>query len=394
MGRWLPDQMGAHRRLSRLAVLFTLALAACGSAPNNSPDWGVLEIAPATDVLIGVAGLESLAPTPRTQASNALTLALTDTFELAGHRLGMVQTPGSCAEAAQEFVATAGLVAVVLFQCGDQLEEALSLLQGAHVTTILVTDHGALPVAEAPVVRLSWSDADAAPFQGGFLSRFLAAEGVLVVRGESEAAKGAVEAFRLGQESEGVRILGELAVPSGDSPEAVAREVRDSGAPALYLALEPTDALALIKALAEGGSTVPILLAPFTSDPELFGGRLDGAADGVNLTRVRAVPEESERFDAWRGRYTDRFDVPLQEDDLAPFLYDGLTALVRALQRVAAVEIDGTLRVDRYRLYTAARDGEAVGVAGPLRFTGQGDRVGPTRVDILQVQGADLVLVQ
>lgn len=389
--------MGRERGGLRLLLGLALAgaaIAACGGETADTPDWGVLEIEPATDVVIGVAGLEALAPSARSQAANALALALTDTFEWAGHRLATVQAPGACGEAVQQLVATEGLVAVVLFQCGDQLEEALSLLQGAHVTTALVTDHGALPVAGAPVVRLSWSDADAAPFQGGFLSRFLAAEGVLIVRGESEAAKGAVEAFRLGQENGGVRILGERVAEAGDRADATAAEIRRSEAPALYLALEPTEALALIKALTEGGSTAPILLAPFTSDLDLFGGRLDGAADGVYLTRVRAAPEESERFDAWRGRYTDRFDVPLQEDDLAPFLYDGLTALWRAVPRVAAVEMDGAVRVDRYRLYVAMRDGTADGVRGPLRFTAQGDRAGAILVDILQVRGAELVLVQ
>ena len=56
--------------------------------------------------------------------------------------------------------------------------------------------------------------------------------------------------------------------------------------------------------------------------------------------------------------------------------------------------MDGTLRVDRNRLYAAVRAGAADGVTGPLRFTAQGDRVGAILVDILQVQGADLVLVQ
>ena len=112
------------------------------------------------------------------------------------------------------------------------------------------------------------------------------------------------------------------------------------------------------------------------------------------LTRPAAELADSEALDDWRRRYTERFNLTLQEDDLAPLVYDGVTALFAALGVVDDPGVDGTLRIARYGLYAELRDRASAGVAGTLAFDEAGDRQGPIRVDFLQVVGPDLVVIE
>ncbi len=387
--RWTVLRNGA---LVACVGSFLVILAACGGG-GSSPDWGTLEIPAATDVVIGVIGEEGVPPTVRTQVRNGLDLALTDTYELLGHRVRTEHAAGSCADAVLDLLGTEGLVAVLVVACGDDLAAALSMLAEARITTLLAAEHGPLPVDDAPVLRLTWSDADAAPVQGRFLRSVLGVESLVVVRSQSSAARGASEAFRLGQAAGGVDVIGERTLQPGDDPAAIAGDALVGGVDALYVALEPEEALRLAEALRVAGFSAAVLLAPSASDPALFGLRFDGAAAGVYLTRVHIDVGESEEFDAWRRRYAERFQITLEIDDLALPVYDGVTALLAALSRTQQPEPDGTLQVERYGLFAALRDRGGDGVGGLLRFNEDGEREALVQVDFLQVQGAELVPV-
>ena len=366
-------------------------MAACGGG-DSGPDWGTLEIAPATDVLIGIAGAEGANLTARTQILSGLDLAVSDTFEFRGHRIATVRVDGSCSDAARELANTEGVIAVVLVSCGNDLADALSTLSDARVTTLLVSDTVPLPVAEAPALRVGWSDAAAAPAQGRFVARLLGVESVTVVRSPSAVSVGATRAFRLSQND--VSVDGELVLRPTDDFDAAATAIVASGVPGVYIALEPLEATRLAEALLRAGSQAVVLLAPFSSASEVFAGRFDSSAEGVVLTRPAAQLEDSEALDDWRRRYTERFNLTLQEDDLAPLVYDGVAALLAAIAAVDATSVDGTLRIARYGLYAELRDGRSAGVAGTLAFNEAGDRDWPIQVDFLQVVGPDLVVIE
>ena len=367
-------------------------MAACGGGGESGPDWGTLEIGPATDILIGVAGEDGSDLTSRIQILSGLELAVSDAFELRGHRIATMRVDGSCSDAARELADTEGVVAVVLVACGDDLADALSALTDVRMTTLLVSDTVPIPVPDAPVLRVGWSDARVAPVQGRFVAQLLGVGSVTIVRSPSTVAVGVTRAFSLSQGE--VSVDAEVVLRPTDEFDSVATEIVASGAQGVYIALEPLDATRLTEALLRAGSQAVMLLAPFASVPEVFEGRFDSSAEGVVLTQPATVIEDSEALDDWRRRYTERFDLTLQEDDLAPFVYDGVTALFSALESEDDTGVDGTLRIGRYGFYAALRDISHAGVAGTLSFNEAGDREGPIEVEFFQVVGPDLVVFE
>ena len=381
----------------------TLA-AACGS---DAPAWGQIALTPDQDLVVVIVTPPDARPTLEA-ALNGATLAQADRFQIAGHAVRMERRSGDCDTEARRAANRENVVAVVLGRCAQDLRAALDVLASANLLTLVLDDHRPLALSSstaaatalsdqtAPVLRLTWADDDVTPILVRRLRRSLGVRSAALIRGPGAATAGAAESFRLAAVREGLRLTPDLRLDAG--PAAVAATVRESGAPAVYLATTAVEALGVIIALDAAGWAGAVLLSPLASDAEVFAGRLDGLADGVLFTRVELAPDPPDRFQAWQRRYTARFSLPVDAQDEAPLLYDALLALVDSVRSTAEFDADGALRLDRYSIYAALRDGQAGGVAGPLRFSitdrRQGDRDIEVTVTLLQVQGAALQPVE
>ena len=246
------------------------------------------------------------------------------------------------------------------------------------------------------MLRLTWADDDVTPILVWRLRRSLGVRSAALIRGSGAVTAGAAESFRLSVVREGLRLTPDLRLDA--DPPVVAAAVRESGAPAVHLATTAVEALDVIIALDAAGWVGVVLLSSLASDAKVFADRLDGLADGALFTRVELAPDPPDRFQAWQRRYTARFSLAVGAQDEVPHLYDALLALVDGVRRTAGFDADGALRLDRYSIYAALRDGQAGGVAGPLRFSNtdrrRGDRDIEVTVTLLQVQGAALQTVE
>ncbi len=86
---------------------------------------------------------------------------------------------------------------------------------------------------------------------------------------------------------------------------------------------------------------------------------------------------ETESYQAFARRYQEKYGEPLADEQfLAAYAYDAAMVLIKAIEKIAVVDPDGNLIINRAALAQAARrTADYAGVTGPITLDEKGDRV-------------------
>jgi branched-chain amino acid transport system substrate-binding protein len=115
---------------------------------------------------------------------------------------------------------------------------------------------------------------------------------------------------------------------------------------------------------------------------------IEAAGDASDKAYITFAQPKGEEYDVWEKRFTQRFGY--KPVTYSPQTYDATMALLMALEKVAKVQDDGSLVIEKKALADAIRGLEFEGVSGKVGFTKTGDS--KSGVVMYQVQEGDFVV--
>lgn len=172
--------------------------------------------------------------------------------------------------------------------------------------------------------------------------------------------------------------------PDNAAGERALRDIlaswRDLNLHAIFIAGEPREAAAMIRAARERGIDVPVLGGDALGTADFV--RLGGAAvEGTVIAAPFHPGEERDAVRQFSARFRQRYDRP--PDASAALAYDAVRLLAHAMTEAASVDPDGV--ADALRAMSGWR-----GVTGPITFTDDGDLV-ERAIGQVVVRGGELV---
>ncbi|GAB4413760.1 MAG: branched-chain amino acid ABC transporter substrate-binding protein [Anaerolineae bacterium] len=267
-------------------------------------------------------------------------------------------------------------------------EEARIVMVSPSATAAEVTSRGLTVIN-----RVAPLDSVQGVFDANFIYKVLGARKIAVLHDNDTYGLGLATAVA----DEFKRLGGEVVAFEGINPED--QDYRPVLTP--LVALEP-------EVIFFGGyEQQAVLLAPQKNDVGLqdaiffgpdgiFGQAfIDGAGDAAEGTYASFPPQLV--YEDWDARYEELFGINPTEDFLGPFHYhaaDAAGLIFAALEKVAEVDADGNLVIDREALIKAVRETKDYeGLTGTLTCTENGD-CGATVFNIYVVEDGEFVPVE
>ncbi len=267
-------------------------------------------------------------------------------------------------------------------------EEARIVMVSPSATAAEVTSRGLTVIN-----RVAPLDSVQGVFDAHFIYKVLGARKIAVLHDNDTYGLGLATAVK----DEFERLGGEVVAFEGINPED--QDYRPVLTP--LVALEP-------EVIFFGGyEQQAVLLAPQKNDVGLqdaiffgpdgiFGQAfIDGAGDAAEGTYASFPPQLV--YEDWDARYEELFGINPTEDFLGPFHYhaaDAAGLIFAALEKVAEIDADGNLVVDREALIKAVRETKDYeGLTGTLTCAENGD-CGATVFNIYVVEDGEFVPVE
>lgn len=392
---------------SVLLAALTLLLAAClpedASAPRP-PDrrpvqvdeaLGVVRIPAASVIPIGlvldVTG--DLDTSAARTLEGAFKVAVEDYGAVQGFRVDLASAlDATCtrlggATAGEQLAAETQLVAVIGIQCAASLRGLQAPLSAAGLTLItprpIELSFTEDPPGSAGEDRVSgvWRTAPSLAAQARAAANYAALEReqlrAVVVTDGTPATEGLAEAFRDSYESLGGTVITREALPAGEDPARVLDALAEAAPQFAFLALDAELLLVLaddwderarlrsVTRVVTSLAAVPAFLGEPVSEghhlvtPDLDAASASSAVTGMNASHVL------ERLSAAYGA------TPV--DDWWAFAYDAMTLLLRAIDDVSLVDVDGSLVISRAELRGGIERTKFRGMTGAIACNGFGD---------------------
>ncbi len=377
-------------RLSPLAAaLAAVLLAACGGSklrpgtptPTATPSPTPPISIPAGEPLVvgvSVALSGDQAALGRDIADAAALSAAEFTPAFVGHAIEVRAVDDGCndperaAATARDLVALRGLVGVIGPMCTTAAQAAGRIYEAAGVMHISpsVTRDDVSEQGERYFARTAWRDDAQAAVQARYLRERLAAGTAVVIDDSEPYGSALADAFAAAFPAAGGDVTRERVVRGTTDFSGIAMRIR-SGAPdaVVYEGLNP-EGLLVLKALRDAKYGGIFLAGDGLLSARDYLGQGGAVTEGTYVTGgPMPDPALVLRFAARTGR-----------TPTTPFVvqaYDAVTALLRALQSVAA-DRAGTLTAERPALAEAVRAQRFSGASGDIAFDGRGDRAGTT----------------
>jgi branched-chain amino acid transport system substrate-binding protein len=386
-------------RRSVLAVVIVLAVAFAGCG-GEDVGFETVEISAGEPLVIGVSTMleGELAPTGQA-LRDAATLA-GDGVAIAGHDVEFVATDDGCtmdggAAAAEELVATDGLVAVVGPSCSDAVLGSQPVFESAGIThisqlstNILTTD----PEDRDPYrtfLRTVFHDGIQGEQQAAFAEQELGAGTAFVV----------YEAFRYGGAADTFRasFAGDLVGDVGFEDEAefpdIVAQITEAGPDVVYFSGFYPTGIPFVEALRAGGYTGPVLAGDAMYDQAMIDGLGELAEQELYVT-LPSPPLGGPEFEEFSERYEEAYGADPTETPFSAESFDAAQAIILGIQAEGVIEeTDDGIEVDLEALNDAIHAISFDGASGPVRFDENGDRVaeGLTPVTVFVVRDGAFV---
>ena len=414
--------------LFSMILVFGLLLAACGPAAAPAPEGeaatetdaaaeeaapaeegemaAAVVVAPGETIRIGGSfALTGPIPDPGLDIQNAAEVSIADVNAaggVEGFEFELVAEDGACdgtqgTAVANKFAADDSIVAVSGGTCSGETFGLIPVLQKARIPFVSPSATNPDVTSEDCDVcnRVALSDAAQGATDADYVFNELGIVTAAVMHDNSDYGKGLAELFigsfeELGGETtafEGVQVgdtdfRAALAKIAADSPEMI------------FFGGYGTEAAIIVQQMLE---TPGLEDAIFMSDDGAYTQQyLETAGDAgegsyASFIAGDDVADLNEEFDA---KYMDAYGV--MPDDLGPFhaqSYDSVQVIADAVSRVATVDGDGNLVIEREALISAIRDTDGLqGLSGMISCDDVGE-CGAGGIQIFQVQDGEFVQV-
>lgn len=416
--------------LLTLMIVFGLMLAACApatepaapaeEAPAEEAE-GAAEEAPADDAASeGAAVVVAPGETIRIGGSFALTGPIPDPGKdiqqaaevsiadlnaaggLEGFEFELVAEDGACdgtqgTAVANKFAADDSIVAVSGGTCSGETFGLIPVLLKARIPFVSPSATNPDVTAEDCDVcnRVALSDAAQGATDADYVVNELGIGAVAVMHDNSDYGKGLAELFMASFEGMGGESTSFEGVQVGDTDfrAALAKIAADSPEMIFFGGYATEAALIAQQMLETPGLEDAVFMSDDGSYTQQYLETAGEAGEGTYASFIAGddVADLNEEFDA---KYMDAYGVT--PDDLGPFhaqSYDSVQVIADAVSRVAEVDGDGNLVIDREALIQAIRETEGLqGLSGTLTCDDTGE-CGAGGIQIFQVQDGEFVQV-
>ena len=98
---------------------------------------------------------------------------------------------------------------------------------------------------------------------------------------------------------------------------------------------------------------------------------IEGAGEASDGALITFAQPKGAEYEAWQKRFTEKFEH--EPITFSPQAYDAAVALLMGIEKVGAVQDDGSLVIGKKALADAIRSLEFDGVTGKVGFTEEGN---------------------
>lgn len=413
--------------LFAVLVIMALFLTACPAPPAAAPAGGedaaaaeapAEAAAPADDmsgkVVIPAGGtiriggsfaLTGPIPDPGKDIQQAAEIGIDDANAaggVAGFMLELVAEDGACdgnqgTVVANKFAAAGDIVAVSGGTCSGETFGLIPILQDARIP--FVSPSATNPAVTSPDCdvcnRVALSDALQGQVDAEYAFSVLGLTKAATMHDSSDYGLGLAEVFQLEFEALGGEVTNFEGVQVGDTDFRAALAKIGNNAPELiFFGGYSTEAALIAQQMKE---TPGLEATVFMSDDGAYTQQyLETVGDAGEGTYISFVAGDSSAggMDDFVAKYMDKFGM--NPSDLGPFhgqSYDSISVIVDALSRVAEVDGDGNLVIDREALIQAIRETDGIqGLTGIISCTELGE-CGAGGIQVFQVQNGEFVQV-
>ncbi|MCB0112987.1 MAG: branched-chain amino acid ABC transporter substrate-binding protein [Caldilineaceae bacterium] len=410
--------------LFALLVVAALVLAACpapaapadsGAAPaadapseaaEAAPAEGAVVIAPGGKIRIGNSvALTGPIPDPGLDIRQAAEIAVDDLNAaggVEGFEFELVVEDGACSGdqgtvVANKFAADETIVAVSGGTCSGETFGLIPILTEARIPFVSPSaTNPDVTSADCDVCnRVALSDALQGQVDATYARETLGLENIAVMHDNSDYGKGLAEVVQASFEAQGGTVTDFEGVQVGDTDfRAALAKIGASSPQLIFFGGYSTEAGLIAQQMKE---TPGLEETVFMSDDGAYTQQyLDtaGAAGEGSYASFVAGATDATSMDAFVQKYVEKFGV--EPSELGPFhgqSYDTIQVIADAIKRVATVDGDGNLVIEREALISAIRDtSDLAGLTGTLTCDDMGE-CGAGGIQIFQVQGGEWVQV-
>ncbi|TAK56900.1 MAG: branched-chain amino acid ABC transporter substrate-binding protein [Dehalococcoidia bacterium] len=300
--------------------------------------------------------------------------------------------PGSV-DAANKLISDK-VVAVVGPMCSGGAVAALDpyskenlLVVSSSATNPSVTQQG-----KKDFFRTAWNDAT----QGGEMAKFaynvLGKKNAVLVNDQSVYGKGLMDVFKKSFTDLGGKVASEEAVTVGEKDFGpTVTKIKGESPDIVVFGGFIAEGAILVRQLSEAGVTATFMGADGIADQKYID-QAGGKAEGSYVSRG-PKPTDTTLYDKFAAAHKTEFGT--DPGQFADYTYDAVNIVLAALDKVATVDANGDLVIDKDKLIAAVRATDYTGTSGKIQFNDVGDRtvVGAVN-EIDQVKDGKLTRVQ
>ncbi|MBX2999342.1 MAG: branched-chain amino acid ABC transporter substrate-binding protein [Caldilineaceae bacterium] len=376
------------------------------AAEQPASSGGQVIVAPGETIRIGNSvALTGPIPDPGLDIRQAAEIAVDDLNAaggLEGFLFELVVEDGACSGdqgtvVANKFAADETIVAVSGGTCSGETFGLIPILREARIPFVSPSaTNPNVTSADCDVCnRVALSDALQGSVDANFVFSDLGLTNVAVVHDNSDYGKGLAEVFQSSFEGLDGTVTNFEGVQVGDTDfRAALARIGTSSPQLIFFGGYATEAALIVQQMAETpGLEETLFMSDDGAYTQQYLNAAGAAAEGTYMSFVAGAdnPDLNTDFDQ---KYLDKYGV--SPDDLGPFhgqSYDSVMLIADAISRVATVDGNGNLVIDREALISAIRETSGLqGLTGLLSCTEIGE-CGAGGVQIFRVENGSWVQV-
>ncbi len=366
--------------MKRLILIVTLiSLLAIISNSASADEWGYIIIPKGKSLKIGFgAALSGDYATLGMGERNGVEMAVSEKKSIKGFPLELEIGDDQCEGApsvalAERFGADPLIVGVIGFMCSggsipasDALNRYKKVMISPSSTADALTARGL-----QNVFRTCWNDR----IQGRVAAEFALKQGwkrAAVIHDKSAYGQGIADEFKSNFENGKGSVISYEGITRGDKDfRAILTKVRKKQPDVIYFGGMAAEGALISRQKVDVGIKVPMIGPDGLHDVKDF---IEGGGESTEGQFVTFSKEPvGQKYKDWKARFEGKYKY------MGPFdahAYDAAWVLMKAIENVAIVEEDGSLKIGKKALADEIRKISHDGITGKIKFDKRGDRVG------------------
>lgn len=347
--------------------------------PATADEWGFITIPKGKPIKIGFgAALSGDYATLGIGERNGVEMAVSEKKTIKGFTIELEAGDDQCEGApsvalAEKFGADPYVVGVVGFMCSggsipasDVLNRYKKVMISPSSTADAVTARGL-----QNIFRTCWNDR----IQGKVAAEFALKQGwkrAAILHDKSAYGQGIADEFKVNFEKGKGIIVAYEGITRGDKDfRAVLTKIRKKQPDVIYFGGMAAEGALIARQKADVGIKAPMIGPDGLHDVKDF---IEGGGESTEGQFVTFSKEPTgKKYREWKAKFEGKYKY------MGPFdahAYDAAWVLIQAIENVAKVEPDGSLKIGKKRLADEIRRISYEGVTGKIKFDNRGDRIG------------------